>query len=166
MKETTQLIDSRTETAAHPQTPLEPLFWRILAPTDFSHRSEIAVAYAVELARKMHGQLTLLHVLPEPCAFDYNIGGFPREEWDQCKEEAEKKLAGALAHAKLSFLEVDAILRTGLDLHDEIVRAAKNMSADLLVLSTHGYTGWKHLLFGSDAEKILQDAPCAILIVR
>jgi universal stress protein A len=71
-----------------------------------------------------------------------------------------------LAHAKLTFLEVNAMLRTGLDLHDEIVRAAKNISADLLVLSTHGYTGWKHLFFGSDAEKILQHAPCAILIVR
>ncbi len=40
------------------------------------------------------------------------------------------------------------------------------ISADLLVLSTHGYTGWKHLLFGSDAENILQHAPCPILVVR
>ncbi len=166
MNESADFTDSGTETATHPIAHLEPVFRRILAPTDFSHRSEVAVAYAVELARKMHGQLTLLHVFPEPSAFDYNIGGFPREEWDQSKEEAEKKLAGALAHAKLTFLEVDAILRTGLDLHEEIIRAAKNTSADLLVLSTHGYTGWKHLLFGSDAEKILQHAPCAILIVR
>lgn len=166
MNEATDFTDSRPETAADPFAHLEPVFRRILVPTDFSHRSEVAVAYAVELARKMRGQLTLLHVLPEPSAFDYNIGGYPREEWDQSKEEAEKKLAAALAHAKLTFLEVDAILRTGLDLHDEIVRAAKNISADLLVLSTHGYTGWKHLLFGSDAEKILQHAPCAILIVR
>jgi universal stress protein A len=166
MNETADFTDCRTKIAAHPITHLEPVFRRILAPTDFSHRSEDAVAYAVELARKMHGQLTLLHVLPEPSALDYNIGGFSREEWDQSKEEAEKKLAGALAHAKLTFLEVDAILRTGLDLHDEIIGAAKNVSADLLVLSTHGYTGWKHLLFGSDAERILQHAPCAILIVR
>jgi universal stress protein A len=166
MKETTDFTDSRAETTARRIAHLEPVFRRILAPTDFSHRSEVAVAYAVELARKMHGQLTLLHVLPEPSAFDYNIGGFPREDWDQAKEEAEKKLAEALAHAKLTFLEVDATLRTGLDLHDEIINAAKHMSADLLVLSTHGYTGWKHLLFGSDAEKILQNAPCAILVVR
>jgi universal stress protein A len=166
MNKTADFTDSRMETGAHPIAPLEPVFRRILAPTDFSHRSEIAVAYAVELARKMHAQLTLLHVFPEPSAFDYNIGGFSREEWDQSKEDAEKKLGRALAHTKLTFGEVDAILRTGLDLHDEIVRAARNISADLLVLSTHGYTGWKHLLFGSDAERILQDAPCAILIVR
>jgi len=166
MNESGDFTHSRTETAADPIANLEPVFRRILAPTDFSHRSEVAVAYALELARKMHGQLTLLHVLPEPSALDYNIGGFPRAEWDQTRGEAEKKLAGALAHAKLTFLEVDAMLRTGVDLHDEIVRAAKKISADLLVLSTHGYTGWKHLLFGSDAERILQHAPCAILIVR
>jgi nucleotide-binding universal stress UspA family protein len=162
MKETADFTDSQKETAAH----LEPLFRRILVPTDFSHRSEIAVGYAVELARKMHGQLTLLHVVPEPSAFDYDISGFPREAWDQAKEEAEEKLAEVLAHAKLTLLEVDAHLRTGLDLHDEILSAAKQISADLLVLSTHGYTGWKHLLFGSDAEKILQDASCPILVVR
>jgi universal stress protein A len=166
MNKTADFTDSQTEIAAHRSAALEPVFHRILAPTDFSHRSEIAVAYAVELARKMHGQLTLLHVFPEPSAFDYNLGGFSREEWDISKEEAEKKLAGALAHAKLTFLEVDAMWRTGLDLRDEIVGAAKNISADLLVLSTHGYTGWKHLLFGSDAEKILHHAPCPILIVR
>jgi universal stress protein A len=166
MKETADFTGSQTETTVHPFADLQPLFRRILVPTDFSHRSEVAVGYAVELARKMHGQVTLLHVVPEPSAFDYNIGGFSHEEWDQAKEEAEKRLADVLAHAKLTLLEVDAKLRTGLDLHDEILRAAKQISADLLVLTTHGYTGWKHLLFGSDAEKILQQASCPILVVR
>jgi nucleotide-binding universal stress UspA family protein len=114
----------------------------------------------------MHGQITLLHVVPEPSAFDYNIGGFSREEWNQGKQEAEQRLADVLAHAKLTLLEVDAKLRTGLDLHDEILRAARQISADLLVLSTHGYSGWKHLLFGSDAENILQHASCPILVIR
>ena len=166
MNKTADFTDFRTETAAHPIAALKPIFQNILAPTDFSRRSDIAVAYAVELARKMHGQLTILHVFPEPSVFDYNVGGFSREDCAQSKEEAEEKLAGALAHVKLTFPEVDAILRTGLDVDDEIVRAAKNISADLLVLSTHGYTGWKHLLLGSDAERILQHAPCPLLIVR
>jgi universal stress protein A len=114
----------------------------------------------------MHAQITLLHVLPEPSALDYEMGGFSREGWDQAKEEAEKKLAGEARRAELTYREVDSLLRTGLDLHQEILSAAKEVSADLLVLSTHGYTGWKYLLFGSDAEKILEQAPCPILIVR
>jgi len=40
------------------------------------------------------------------------------------------------------------------------------LSADLMVISTHGYTGWKHFLFGSDAEKIVQQVRCPVLIVR
>jgi nucleotide-binding universal stress UspA family protein len=49
---------------------------------------------------------------------------------------------------------------------DEIVRAATDLSADLLVLSTHGYKGWRHVLFGNDAEKILEHAPCPVLVIR
>ena len=166
MKQTANFPNTQTETAMRPIGHALPLFRRILVPTDFSQRSEIAIDYAVELARRMNAQLTLLHVLPEPSALDYDLGGFPPEELAQAEEEAKQKLAAELAHAKLSLLEVDSKLRTGVDLHDEIVGTAKLISADLLVLSTHGYTGWKHLLFGSDAEKILEHAPCHILVVR
>ena len=51
-------------------------------------------------------------------------------------------------------------------MRDEVIRIAKESPADLLVLSTHGYTGWKHLLLGSNAEKILEQAPCPVLVVR
>ena len=165
MKETANLPETQTETAAQSTAPAQSLFSRILAPTDFSNKSEIAVDYAIELGRQMHAQLTLLHVLPERSAFDCAMRGFPHGEWEQAKEEAQKKLAEEVTRAKLTFTEVDSLFRTGLDLRDEILSAIKEISADLLVLSTHGYTGWKHLLFGSDAEKILEHAPCPILVL-
>ena len=62
--------------------------------------------------------------------------------------------------------EVDALVRTALFRRDEILSVAKDLPADLMVLSTHGYTGWKHLLSGSDAEKILERAACPIVVVR
>jgi universal stress protein A len=160
------LPKDQTETAAQPATHAQGVFRRILAPTDFSHRSEAALDYAVRLARLMHGQLTLLHVLPDPSAFDYTMNGPAQEEWDQAREKAEKNLADAVAHAKRSFLEVDSKFRSGPDLRNEILKTAREISADLLVLSTHGYTGWKHLLFGSDAENILEHAPCPVLVVH
>jgi universal stress protein A len=166
MKEFVNLSENNTETPSQHIAPAQPLFSRILAPTDFSHRSQGALDYAVKLARRMHGQLTLLHVLPEPSAFDYNMNGFAHGEWEQAKEEAENKLADAVCHAKRTFLQVDAKFRSGPDLCLEILITANEISADLLVLSTHGYTGWKHLLFGSDAEKILEQASCPILVVR
>ncbi len=166
MKEIASPLSTPFKSAAEAPDRVQPLFTRLLVPTDFSERSEAAVKYAVEIARRMHAKLTLLHIVAEPSAFDYSLGGFPPGEWEQTKVEAEQKLAEETTRTKLTYREVDSLLRTGLDLHKEILNAVKETSADLLVLSTHGYTGWKHLLFGSDAEKILEHAHCPILVVR
>src|SRR5580704_17805599 len=111
MKETAHLSEEHTETASPHNAPAQRLFSRILAPTDFSHRSEAALDYAVKLARRMHGQLTILHVLAERSAFDYTMNGFALAEWEQVKEKAENNLADAVARAQRSFLEVDAKFR-------------------------------------------------------
>jgi nucleotide-binding universal stress UspA family protein len=138
----------------------------IVAPTDFSQNSEKAVAYAIQLARRLGAKLTLLHVVPKPGALDYSMEGISIQEFQGWEEEAEQKLKDELARAKLQYAEVDAIQGSALRPRDQIVRIARDLSADLLVLSTHGYVGWKHFLFGSDAEKILEHAPCPVLIVR
>lgn len=141
-------------------------FSRIVAPTDFSPNSERAVDYAVQLARRLGAKLTLLHVVPEPSVLDYSMEGFSVQEIQGWEEEAEKKLKERLARAQLEYKEVDALRASALHPRDQIVRAAADLLADLLVISTRGYTGWKHFLFGSDAEKILEHAPCPVLVVR
>src|ERR1700751_4442774 len=78
----------------------------------------------------------------------------------------EKKLATEVERAKRSYRAVDSLLRTAGDFRREIVTVAKELRADLLVVSTHGYVGWKHFLFGSHAEEILERAPCPILVVH
>src|ERR1700730_9755734 len=108
--------DSRMATTAVPKTPVQPVFRHILVPTDFSHRPEPAVSYALQLAKQAHAQLNLLHVLPEASALDYTLGGFPETEPDRAKEEASSLLSEAVAHAERTFLEIDSRLRTGLDL--------------------------------------------------
>jgi nucleotide-binding universal stress UspA family protein len=138
----------------------------ILAPTDFSPNSEKAVAYAVQLARRVGAKLTLLHVVPEPNAVDYSMEGISIQEIQRWEEEAEKKMTELLARAKRQYGQIDALRVTALQPRDQIVQAASDLTTDLMVISTHGYTGWKHLLFGSDAEKIVQHAPCPILVVR
>jgi universal stress protein A len=139
---------------------------RILAPTDFSANSEKAVHYAIQLSRLVGARLTLLHIVPEPSALDYTMQGIPVDEIHGWQEEAKAKLANELAKAKLAYQEVDSALTIALHPRDEIVRAATKLPADLLVLSTHGYTGLRHALFGSDAEKILEQAPCPVLVIR
>ena len=48
----------------------------------------------------------------------------------------------------------------------EIVDAAKEVDVDLIVIATHGYTGWKHFAIGSTAERVVRAAPCPVLVVR
>ena len=141
-------------------------FSHILAPTDFSPNSVWAVDYAVQLAQRLGAKLTLVHIVPEPSALDYPIEGIPIQEIEGWKEDAERRMADQLARAKLQYQEVDSVQRTALYPRDEIIRVAKELSADLLVISTHGYTGWKHFWFGSDAEKIFEHADCPTLVVR
>jgi universal stress protein A len=56
-------------------------------------------------------------------------------------------------------------VRAGLPSH-EIVEVAKKMDVDLIVIATHGYTGWKHFCIGSTAERVVRAAPCPVLVVR
>jgi universal stress protein A len=164
-----QVIDTLTtpeDLAAQSSGSLKFNFSHVMAPTDFSPNSERAIDYAVQLARRLGAKLTLLHVVPEPSALDYSMEGVSVQEIQEWDKEAEIKLTEQLTRAQLEYKEVDALRLSALHPRDEIVRAASDLSADLLVISTHGYTGWKHFLFGSDAENILEHAPCPVLVVR
>jgi hypothetical protein len=78
MKENTQ---TPPETSASRSQGIQRFsFNSILAPSDFSANSEKAVNYAIELARLLGAKLTLLHIIPEPSALDYTMGGIPKEE--------------------------------------------------------------------------------------
>lgn len=142
------------------------VFSEILVPTDFSLRSDKAVNYAVDLARRLQSHVTLLHVVPAPYAIDYTLGGIPDGQWEKVRHRADQKLEAALQRAKIRYVSVDPLVRVGSDLHEEIIGAAREVYADLVVLSTHGYKGWKLLLFGSDADELVIKIPCPIIVVR
>jgi nucleotide-binding universal stress UspA family protein len=158
-------VDAEVATAQSVDIP-KFTFSHILAPTDFSPNSNRAVDSAVQLARRLGAKLTLLHIVSEPSSLDYPIEAISAEEIEGWKKEAEKRMADQLARGKLQYQEVDSVQRIALHPRDEIIRVARELSADLLVISTHGYTGWKHFLFRSDAEKILERASCPTLLLR
>ena len=164
-----QLNDTSTILQDLPvQFPASPKsqFGHFVAPTDFSPSSKKSVDYAVQLARRLGAKLTLLHVVPEPTALDYSMEGISRQEIEGWEAEAEKKLTQELARVQAEYADVETMRVTALHPRDQILRAANDLSADLLVISTHGYRGWKHFLFGSDAEKIVEQAPCPVVVVR
>jgi len=166
MKQVMDTLTAPEDLAAQSSGNLKFKISHLVAPTDFSPNSERAIDYAVQLAQRLGAKLTLLHVVPEPSALDYSMEGISVQEIQGWEEEAEIKLAEQLTRAQLKYKKVDAVRLSALHPRDQIVRAAIDLSADLLVISTHGYTGWKHFLFGSDAEKILEHAPCPVLVVR
>jgi nucleotide-binding universal stress UspA family protein len=73
------------------------------------------------------------------------------------------RLAGSVQTARISSLK--STIRLGLPAH-EIVEAAKELDIDLVIIATHGYTGWKHFAIGSTAERVVRTAPCPVLVVR
>ena len=68
-------------------------------------------------------------------------------------------------HSKRSVVRHPTVMRTGLAAH-EIVETARDLDSDLIVIATHGYTGWKHLCIGSTAERVVRTAPCPVFVVR
>ena len=50
--------------------------------------------------------------------------------------------------------------------HREITQAARQLKVDLIVIANRGYSGWKHAMLGSVAERVVQYAPCPVLVVR
>jgi nucleotide-binding universal stress UspA family protein len=139
---------------------------RIVLPVDFSECSRKALHYAVPLARQFHASLLLVYVMP----VHYYVGSefgpvdvpMPEEQWLQNAQEqlarlAEQEIGGQVATRCL-------VLR-GQPVH-EIVRAARDEQADLILLSTHGHTGLKHVLLGSVAENVVRYSPCPVLVVR
>ena len=145
-------------------TTLRPT--NILVPVDFSDCSQKALEYALPFAQRFHAGITLLHVVhvnyyatsSEYTAFDYP------ELIEETRRAGEKQL-GRLAGSVRKKCPVQTVIKTG---HpgSVIVDTAKMLGIDLIIISTHGRTGFKRAFLGSTAEHVVRYAPCPVLIVR
>jgi nucleotide-binding universal stress UspA family protein len=138
---------------------------KILVPTDFSPASRKSLSYALRFTEGLNSEITLLHVLePET---PLTLAGRPATAFSEEElADAEEGLRGLTDSAKAAGgAGTKSILRTGVATH-EIVEAAKELDVDLIVIATHGFTGWKHFAIGSTAERVARAAPCPVLVVR
>ena len=140
---------------------------KILAPIDFSPASKNAFKYAVRFAEEFGGELTLLYVLEPPPTTSYMAIPEATAFVEGDIVAAGKHLRSLIASVRSRKIEQPPHwkVRAGLPSH-EIVEAAKEMDVDLIVIATHGYTGWKHFCIGSTAERVVRAAPCPVLVVR
>lgn len=153
---------SLREGLEHPTFALK----KILVPHDFSPASRKAFKYAYCFAREFGSHLILLHVLEPVSSRSFmELPGAPAFS-ERELASAEKNLRVLLSSAEVGGLkETRSALRTGIASH-EIVEAAKDLDVDLIVIATHGHTGWKHFCIGSTAERVVRAAHCPVLVVR
>ncbi|HEV2706653.1 MAG TPA: universal stress protein [Pyrinomonadaceae bacterium] len=141
----------------------------ILLPTDFSECAAHAVPAAASLARLTGAHVLCLHVV-EPVV--PTVGWTPVAEplpladlSGQLEDSAARELPKWKARAEFEGLTVEELIVHG-EAASEIVRTARERGADMIVISSHGRTGWGRIIFGSTAESVVRHAPCPVLVVK
>lgn len=138
---------------------------RILVPIDFSDCAKKALQYAIPLAKEHEAAITLLYVMPA----DRAVGEYGGIDYASLQTEtrasSDRALAALVVDEVRGEVPADTLVRTGAPVV-EILEAAKDLPADLIVISTHGRTGLKHVFLGSVAEHVVRRAPCPVLVVR
>jgi nucleotide-binding universal stress UspA family protein len=136
---------------------------RILCPIDFSNASKHAIDQAVVVSGYFKSRITALHVLaPLSVAAPGVAMGAPPEqdELDRVRRLTTGEFAGAIAQGIPLHVLIDVGQPAGV-----ILECASKLPADLIVMGTHGTSGFQHLVLGSVAEKVLRRARCPVLTV-
>ena len=135
----------------------------ILVPIDFSKTSQTALEYAVPLAEQFGAKVTLLHAI-EPLPYPVGLTYLPMGEGFPIKplEEKLNKLAKKTIepqHLKEVIVQVGTAFEV-------VTNVARDRKVDLIIITTHGYTGLRHVFMGSTAERVVRHAPCPVFVVR
>ncbi len=147
-------------------------FKKIMVTTDFSEAADHAVNHAFRMAADHGAEVLLCHVIetiiaPNPLYAYY----YPTELLSpEVRERAERDATEALLERVPRDGPLAQVSHRTLVVHgmpaDEIIRAAEQQGADLIVIATHGHTGLKHLFMGSVAERVIRHVHCPVLVVR
>lgn len=140
---------------------------RILAPTDFSDTSVVALKYATALADALGAQLHLLHVVDLAVERQgaARMAMVPNRDIEaEARRRSDEELAGLLTRPERQKYRAALVTAMGSP-PVAIVRYARREDIDLIVLGTHGRGPVAHLLIGSVAENVVRSAPCPVLTV-
>jgi universal stress protein A len=137
---------------------------KILVPVDFSDAARNAVKYAHRIGELTKAHLIFLNVIEPDGSLTFEA--IPPVCIEELKASAEENMRDLVHTARKSGITgATSLIRSGLPAH-EIVDAAREFDVDLIVIATHGFTGWKHFAIGSTAERVARAASCPVLVVR
>ncbi len=144
-------------------------FKSLMIPHDFSPHARAALEIGTQLAQKLDGNISLVHII-QPPAYAY---GYPAPAGTgtavalpnllELQEQARKSL-GEIAEEMAPPARVEVV--EGNNISEALCQAADRLKADLIIMGTHGRTGLAHAFIGSVAERTLRSAPCPVLTVR
>lgn len=133
---------------------------KIVCPVDFSDPSLEGLKAALELAQKESAELMLMHAI-QPVQPHLDAV----QDHYHAVEEAARKAFEELVKTKVpEGLRVKTKVVRGQPA-DEIVQAAESENADIIVIATHGWTGWRRFIFGSVAGKVVRLSSCPVLTI-
>jgi nucleotide-binding universal stress UspA family protein len=159
----TKTRETSISTKPEKQTPSDARVESILVPTDFSTASLKGVSYAKKLAQQCGARVSLLYVI-EPVVLPDAAAIIALPD-DQLIARMRKRLSDlARGYEEKGFSFDRMLVRQGTPFH-EIALAAVAAKSDIIVIATHGYTGLKHVLLGSTAERVVRHARCPVLVV-
>jgi len=141
---------------------------RILVPVDGSPTSAKGLKEAIKLTKEGRGKLLLLHVVEEYSAFMApEVGTSIAPILDSLRAAGKRTLAKVARGAAKSGARPQPVLveNFGSRVADTIVKQAKRLRADLIVMGTHGRRGVKRALLGSDAELVVRHSRVPVLLV-
>lgn len=139
---------------------------RIVVATDFSEPGDQAFRLGVDLAKQLGAQVHVVHAFDVPLEPVTRYGvTIPTDIIPLGRKEARRRLDAAVESARAAGVTADGTLGEA-PAAEAIAEVAKSVAADLVICGTHGYTGLRHLLLGSVAERTLRIAPCSVLTMR
>jgi len=144
-----------------------PDYKHILCPVDFSEPSETGLKEAIDLATRFAAELVVLHVVPPvpvaafpPVSGSFDVGGYSTELTRSANEGLVKLIKERVPEG----IHARPLAILGDPAH-EIVRIAQEEDVDLIVLATHGESGWHRFLFGSVVEMVVRKATCPVMTI-
>lgn len=143
-------------------------YQKILVAIDDSEISANVIQQAAQLAKALNSQITLVQIMTlDPYLADaYLRMGQSNELIERVRSYVQENLT----KAQKQFEELGQTVATqvveGFSVHEEIIKAAQNLEVDLIIMGSHGRTGFKKFTLGSVAQKVLGESHIPVLIVR
>jgi len=138
----------------------------IVVAIDFSDPARFALEKAIELTRRSEAELHVVHVCDYPAPeYSSTLSSVREDVTRKTRAEASRRLLVALEQIEGEGLSATPHLVDG-RAAPGIEKVVEQVGADLLVIGTHGHTGFTHLALGSVAERAARHVPCSVLIVK